>query len=67
LQLWKNNGSQDIEQQANAWIEREMSRSVAQVELDGIQQVQPMDAALVPLLMLPGLALIAWLIARTRH
>lgn len=67
LQLWKNNGSQDIEQQANAWIEREMSRSVTQVELNGIQQVQPMDAALVPLLMLPGLALIAWLIARTRH
>jgi hypothetical protein len=67
VRQWASEQPDEVEALAEAWIDEELQKPVAKIELEGVQQVQAADLALVPLLMLPGLALIAWAIARTRQ
>ncbi|MCC7129134.1 MAG: phosphodiester glycosidase family protein [Anaerolineae bacterium] len=64
---WAAQNPAEIEQLASSWIERERAESYAPAAAPPPAPIRSADLALIPLLMLPGMALLAWIIARTRH
>jgi len=67
VEKWSLENPQAIEAQAKEWIQDKMRSPIIDLGLEGVNEVRATDATLVPLLMLPAMALIAWIIARTRH
>lgn len=67
MQAWQREQPQDVGRLVEQWIETQMKLPAIPAGLEGIAAIRPMDAMMIPLLMLPGIALIAWLIARTQH
>jgi hypothetical protein len=64
---WSLENPQSIEARAKEWIQDQMRSPIVDLGLEGVNEVRAADATLVPLLMLPAMALIAWIIARTRQ
>ncbi|MCC6956881.1 MAG: phosphodiester glycosidase family protein [Anaerolineales bacterium] len=67
VQRWAAQDPETVEKLASLWIERQQDESFGQLEPAAAPQAHPSDLVLVPLLMLPGMAIIAWALARTRH
>jgi len=67
VEQWTVQSPAEIEQLASSWIERERQESYTPAAAPPVAPIRSADLALIPLLMLPGMALLAWIIARTRH
>jgi hypothetical protein len=67
LSKWIAERPQETSELASQWIEEQLNRPAEPLELEAVNQIRPIDATFVPLLMLPIMALIAWAIARSRQ
>ena len=67
MRTWKDEQPQQAGQLAQQWIETQLKIPALPTGLQGLYEIRPIDAILLPLLMLPGMALVAWIIARSRN
>ncbi len=67
IQTWQSEQPDDVPKLVKEWIEIQLKIPANPLGLEGISTVRLIDATMIPLLMLPGMALIAWIIARARH
>jgi len=67
LRTWNDEQPQQVGQLAQQWIETQLKIPALPAGMQGLYEIRPVDAIVIPLLMLPGMALIAWIIARIRH
>jgi hypothetical protein len=64
---WRIENPDQVVKLANEWIDRQTGRPIPGSDIQPVQEVRPVDVTFIPLLMLPAMALIAWIIARNRH
>jgi hypothetical protein len=70
LAIWRAGPPGEVADLANAWIRTQMQAQTPVLEINSaeqVEQVRPIDVTILPLLMLPFMALIAWAIAHTRR
>ncbi len=66
IKVWESEHPDEVDRLVSEWIDAQMSKPDLQAELPGVNPVRTLDVTLIPLLMLPAMAVIAWIIARTR-
>jgi hypothetical protein len=64
VQQWQVEKPSEVAKLAAAWVDRQGSYQMKVMGIEGSRKVRPMDAALVPLIMLPVLAFLALLVGR---
>ena len=64
VQRWINERPDEVEKLASWWLNHQGGYQMQIMGIEGLQKVRPLDAALIPLIMLPVLAFLALVISR---